>query len=107
MSRDLELLNKYGGVGGSFDPLAAFRLLQDIDTYAYREFESIDALDLDELRFQVDTIFEYLYVLKRFRKLRRLFKGELGFNSEGFLLNNHTFQTLDEVECAWKNKAFL
>lgn len=65
-----------------------------------------ELLELDDLQSQVNTTLHCLKVIKRYRKLQ-LECVDLAYSEEGFTLSGHTFKTLDDVEKAIKNKAFL
>lgn len=114
MSRDLELMIKYGGgtsAGGNgySARINAISLLRDIinqDGEA-NVFRAVDALDLDNLKESFDELFEFLYVYKRYRKINKKFNYTLSWDKEGFKLNESLFQTLDDLEKAYKNRAFL
>lgn len=67
----------------------------------------MDIIDLDALKIQVDEIMEFLFVVKRFRKLSKMFDGKLACHQDCFEIEGHKFQTLDEVEKCYNNRAFL
>ena len=63
-------------------------------------------VDLDAIQQICDNIFHILKLRKRYLKLQEE-NSDIGVSSEGFHILGHTFQTLDELEHALKNKAFL
>ena len=98
--KEYELLTKYhypeGAIEGPFDVMS-----QALYT------KSTNLLNLDECRARTNEIFDYLELKKRYDSLVEESKGKLQFTKEYFDLLKHQFQTLDEVEKALKNKAFL
>ncbi len=69
--------------------------------------KQMSILDVAACRDRINTVFDYVEVRKRFDKLREEINGGLSFDKNGFKLFKSTFETLDEVEKALKNKAFL
>ena len=93
------LLNKYfsdGHVEGPFEIMS-----QAVYT------KKTHLLNLKECQFQINEIFEFLYVLARYNAINDLCKHQLVFTATDFYISGHKFQTLDEVERAIKQKAFL
>lgn len=70
------------------------------------EDNSWEMVDLETSHAAISASFKTLIVSKRYKLLQRQNK-ELGYSSEGFFIGEHKFETLDEVERALKNKAFL
>lgn len=124
-SRDLYLLSKYDRYDNTefkiFDLLGSIAQARPDSVY-----NAVDAIDIEALRFQVDEFLEYCIVLKRYRKLDMQFNGTLKFvqperhqkqsvnsssptepKEDHFEIGEHIFHTLDEVEKAWANRAFL
>lgn len=66
-----------------------------------------ELLDLDAAHTSVNETFKYLKILKRFRALSEKCESPLSFSKEGFHFHEHKFNSLDEVEKALNNKAFL
>jgi hypothetical protein len=66
-----------------------------------------EILDVAVCRAKMSMIFDYIEVKKRFDKLRIEINDDLSFDKKGFKVVNTKFQTLDEVEKAIRNKAFL
>jgi hypothetical protein len=62
-----------------------------------------DLLDLELCKVKVNEAFRALDCKKRFDRLRPVVRC----NKHAFTLDDHEFETLDEVERALKNKAFL
>jgi hypothetical protein len=69
--------------------------------------KSTHLLKLKECREHVNKIFDYLELKHRFDALEEAANQTLIFTNECFKLDLHEFETLDEVERALKNKAFL
>jgi hypothetical protein len=68
---------------------------------------SWELLDLDILESEFDKCIAYFRLCKRFRAMDKLLDGELSITDDGFEIDEHLFQTLDEVQKAVDNKAFL
>lgn len=64
-------------------------------------------LNLDEVQSSVNQHFKYLTIKKRYTELAAESQGILYCTNEGFHINEHTFETLDEVKRALANKMFL
>ena len=64
-------------------------------------------LNVDVLQSRINEAFVYVRANIRFQELVKSTNGELSMSINGFYLGQHKFETLDEVERAWKNKAFL
>jgi hypothetical protein len=63
-------------------------------------------LNLETAQQSINEVFYYLALVKRFRQLSML-GAELTVSDEGFHLGESTFETLNDVAKAIKNKAFL
>ena len=68
---------------------------------------SIDILDVSSCRAMFNEIFDYFVIRQKFMALEKQAMGHLSFTDDGFKLYETTFKTLDEVEKALRNKAFL
>lgn len=66
-----------------------------------------ELINLDLIKNQIDETFRCLVIKQRFILLSELINGALQYDDFGFTVGEHRFQTLDEVERAIKNKAFL
>ena len=64
-------------------------------------------MDIQHLREVIDQDFDYLVLRTRYELLLAHFPKTLSYDANGFLLDGHRFETLDEVEKAIDNKAFL
>jgi hypothetical protein len=64
-------------------------------------------MDIPYFREVLDQDFDYLLLRKRYEILLAHFPKTLSYDENGFLLDGHRFETLDEVEKAIDNKAFL
>ena len=64
-------------------------------------------VDLEVLRDTIDQDFQYLLIRKRYEGLVLWSNHALTYDDNGFHLDGHDFETLDEVEKAMENKAFL
>lgn len=67
----------------------------------------VELVDIPACRVMLNEIFDYFVLRQRFIHLSDQAMGHLSFAIDGFKLYETTFQTLDEVEKALKNKAFL
>jgi len=97
---DLSLLlkNRYNStIQAPFDCMSAS--IQDGNTWSL--------IDLEKMQALIDESFRYLHLYKKYDTLSSLSNGTLHFDEEGFHIEEHTFQTLEEVEKALKHKAFL
>lgn len=65
-----------------------------------------DLINLNLIKEKIDEGFEYLYVKQRFIRLNKLIENKIHITDK-FYIDGHGFETLDEVEVAIKNKAFL
>lgn len=66
-----------------------------------------DMLDIESCRGIVNDVFDYFILKRKFTQLSMEVNGKLTFENDKFKIDNHEFQTLDEVERAVRNKAFL
>jgi hypothetical protein len=71
-------------------------------------------VNVDQVQQKVNHYFECLKVTQRFEQLKDKANGSLSLKNYadsnggvGYLLDEHQFKTLDEVEKALNNKAFL
>lgn len=64
-------------------------------------------LDLEAVQININEHFKYLLLRKRYTSLFIESKSILNYDSSGFHINEHTFETLDEVKRALDNKMFL
>jgi hypothetical protein len=70
---------------------------------------NITFIKLKDLEIRISEVFEYLHLYQRFEKLKKACDYQLNVSKECFWINgiDCKFQTLDEVEKALNNKAFL
>jgi len=74
------------------------------------ETNSTNILDLELSQQLCNDYFELLKLQKRFDFLQKSVRENnlsITLYSDGFIIGNHKFQTLDDVEKAIKNKALL
>jgi hypothetical protein len=71
------------------------------------EQKSHDLLDLESCKSKVDEAFRALACQRRLTQLNKMLRSAIKFSRDGFTLDNHKFETLDEIERAYKLKAFL
>jgi hypothetical protein len=64
-------------------------------------------LDLAAARAKVEEVFKAIELMKRYDTLRVTSKFKLRYDPSGFIIDDHKFETLDEVDVALNNKAFL
>lgn len=69
--------------------------------------KQLDMLNMEAVKSRVAEAMRAIEVKIRFDTLNAKAKGKLTCNSTGFELDTHKFETLDEVEKALDNKAFL
>lgn len=66
-----------------------------------------DMLNLEAVKRKLDEVFDAMVLKSRFDELYKKSNGKLVCNKTDFDFESHKFETLDEVEKAIKNKAFL
>lgn len=71
------------------------------------EQENYELLDLDACKGKVEEALHAIACKKRFDYLNKISDTAIKYSRDGFMLDNHKFETLDEVERAWKLKAFI
>jgi hypothetical protein len=111
---EIDILHKYIGrpeLGGCKNIL---NLLNSFITDSYYvENVLIEVTNLSFAKEKIDELFIFLFIQQRFMKLYKLFDERLSYsmgdltNDDYFIINDHKFSTLDEVEKAWNNKSFL
>jgi len=69
--------------------------------------QSWPLVDLKATRDAIAQDFRYLLLYKRYESLRLYSKNTLSYDENGFHLDGHVFETLDEVEKALRLKSFL
>jgi hypothetical protein len=94
------------------DHYAQNRSLSKIGSAFYALYTNISNdiwyyMDISYFREALDQDFDYLILRKRYEFLLTQFPKTLSYDENGFLLDGHRFETLDEVEKAINNKAFL
>ena len=65
-----------------------------------------EMLDIDSVEATFIEVFSQMRIVKRFRTLHQI-NGSVSYSDDCLLVDDHEFQTLDEIEKALKNKAFL
>jgi hypothetical protein len=110
--RELYLLQKYrySNAGDAIRSMINFIGNDNIHNVSM----NIDIIDLALFRIQLDEFMEHYVIVKRFSTLRQKLGGGLSFICSSiydedayYLINNHKFYTLDEVEKCLNNKSFL
>lgn len=71
------------------------------------EQEAHELLDIEATKAKVEEALHAIACKRRFEHLNRISNTAIKYSSDCFLLDNHKFETLDEVERAWKLKAFI
>lgn len=71
------------------------------------EADQVDLLDLNTIQTSVNDHFKFLFLRKRFNTIRASSPVSIDYDHDGFHVKDSTFETLDEVEKAISNKAFL
>lgn len=64
-------------------------------------------LDLKNIKLSIDDDFKYLNSRRYYEQLKTWANGKLSYDENGFHLDGHDFETLNEVQRALENKAFL
>ncbi|SRR5258706_15619918 len=75
--------------------------------YSGLEDKTIGLVNIEETQVRCNEVFKYLYLGRRFDELVKKSNKSLVSIPTGFKLLDHLFETLDEVEKALNNKAFL
>jgi hypothetical protein len=112
---EIELLHKYSDNSYRRKIASLCKMLLDIgvcDEPFSTNINSamLSAVDIPVLKEKIDEFLQFLDIRKRFDKLNILFNGKLSFGDRTdslFTVDGHEFSTLDEVERAWKLRAFL
>lgn len=92
------------------DLIALRRKLQcvmSIIDIANNEIDAFEVIDVPAIKVQIDKAFREILIIHRYVRLRKAFDDKLTYSTDSFYIDGHKFSTLDEVEKAWKNKAFL
>lgn len=66
-----------------------------------------DMLNIEAVKIRVAEAMQALEIRARYDELVQKSKGKLTCDNSGFDLDGHKFESLDEVEKALNNKAFL
>ena len=88
-------------VGGN-KLVAAFELMSHAITTGSWQF-----VNLESVRDSIEQDFKYLLSRRHYLGLKIASKDKLTYDDNGFHLDGHDFETLDEVHDALCNKAFL
>jgi hypothetical protein len=67
----------------------------------------LNFLNLEEMQLEVNQLFKFFFLKRRYDKLLLESQNGLHFNYNGWHLHDARFETLDEVERALAQKAFL
>ena len=106
---DADLLYKYGSHNNSRGYITG--MMDMLSTTSVDNlFDNTNIIDIAMFRAQVNEFLTYCSTVKRFNELKNLFDGKLQFvpfHSPHFLIEEHIFHNLDEVEKCWNNKALL
>lgn len=104
MRSDIDLFIEYDReIAGSYNK--AYHALELLRNSISSEI--VELLDLELCTNSINDIIKYLYLKKRYVILKSLAPGKLSVSKDGFKLYDNTYMTMDEVERAFKNKAFL
>jgi hypothetical protein len=71
------------------------------------ELDSGRSFDLERLKNNFNEDIKYLMLQKEYEELLPYADDKLSYDENGFHLDGHTFETLQEVRKALNNKAFL
>jgi hypothetical protein len=91
----LRLFEDWDNLGKSFD------IVSDA---IYNEAEIF--IDIEKIKESCNAVLDFLTIRKRFAELSKC-RCNLDCEKTGFLVDGHSFETLDEVERALKMKAFM
>lgn len=104
MKTDFDLFLKYDNeLAGNYNK--AYHSIDLIRTSLNNNL--VEMLDIDSCDSLVKEVIEYLKLKKRFIYLQRKANEKLSISKDGFKISDHVFLSLDEVEKALNNKAFL
>ncbi len=104
MKSDLALFKMYdrelaGNYNKSYYALDTIKSVLSSDTS--------DLLDMEACQVLMNDIMAYLPLKKRYLILKREVGDKLSVTNDGFKLYDKTFSSIDELEKAYKMKAFL
>lgn len=68
---------------------------------------SWELIDTEALENELVKCVRYFRVCKRFRAMDKLLDEKLSISDDGFEIDGHKFETLDEIAIVIKNKAFV
>lgn len=102
-------LNKEYGLLAHYDNYSVKNRMANVYAFISSALEARqeNLLDLKEIQLDVEQHFKYLFLIKRFNKIRTIAPVSIQYDYDGFHIVDSTFETLDEVEKAMINKAFL
>jgi hypothetical protein len=105
------------GPSGVFQMKKEYELVSDFEPnqlsslfYALHvmcEQNNWDLLEIEACQIKVNDALRAIACKKRFDQLNEMSNTAIKYSADGFMLDNHKFETLDEVEKAYKLKAFL
>lgn len=102
-------LNKEYGLLSYYDSYSNKNKISNLMNFLNHSLETGQwiFLNLDEVQSNMNQQFKYLALKKRYLTLATESQGILHYSSGGFHIEDHTFETLDEVKRALANKMFL
>lgn len=104
--KEYELLQKYNNheekLYANGDHVRCFELLKDLLSHG----KGYEFLNLPVLRKKTEEILQFLDLQQKYILLHEKYNN-ISLDNQGFNLDGHRFDTLDELEKALKNKAFL
>ena len=86
---------------------ACYRLGELMGEYKNSGSVALRMTDIELLKTYLEKACEYLTVKKKVAELSNRFDKSIGYISEGFMIDGHTFASLEEVERAMQHQALL
>lgn len=95
--KEYQILNKYDGQASSI----VYHFYQALSQ------QELSMLDMEAVEVKMAAVISYTKIRRKFEVLKDKCFGELSYDKNGFKFDGHTFDSLDEIEKAIANKAFL
>lgn len=95
--KEYQLLYKYDGEASSI----VYHFYQALSQ------KELSMLDMEAVEVKMAAVISYTKIKRKFDVLKDKTFGELSYDKSGFNFDGHTFDSLEEVEKALANRAFL
>lgn len=105
--KEYKLLFKYENADSSYTTRKEHTKCLGILNDVISDGKGCEFLDFSMIKDKVEEILSFVKLYQRYLALSKDSNGSLSYNNDGFNLDGHSFETLDEVDRALKNKAFL